>query len=436
MDRLAGLREETRKLALHRFHLLQPHLEENRPLRLVAAAAGMPFRTAQRWVALYRQFGLTALARRKRADLGEHRSVSAKITKAVEGLALQKPPLPVTAIYRHVRRLAERLGEEAPSYWVVYRIVRGLPADLLTLAHQGTKAYSEAFDLVHRREASGPNAIWQADHSPLDILLVRPGREPEKPWLTIVMDDYSRAVAGYLLSFEPPSTLHTSLALRQGMWRKDDPRWNICGIPDVLYTDQGSDFTSRHLEQVCADLKIRLIFSIPGKPRGRGRIERFFSTLDEMFLCELDGYSPPGGGMRGNPRLTLAELDSRLHSFLLDVYHRRDCAETKTSPAERWEANGFLPRMPESLEKLDLGCWVVTEQKRHLSGHVPRDFGYLPGNVSLTDELPSQFFPARGSAFEGVQSGLPYLWLRRVLVRSRMRQAKLGNASEATEDAA
>ena len=73
MDRLAGLREETRKLALHRFHLLRPHLEGNQPLRLVAAAAGMPFRTAQRWAALYRQFGLTALVRRKRVDLGEHR---------------------------------------------------------------------------------------------------------------------------------------------------------------------------------------------------------------------------------------------------------------------------------------------------------------------------------------------------------------------------
>ena len=32
----------------------------------------------------------------------------------------------------------------------------------------------------------------------------------------------------------------------------------------------------------------------------------------------------------------------------------RACAETKTPPAERWEANGFLPRMPESLEQLDL----------------------------------------------------------------------------------
>ena len=141
----------------------------------------MPFRTAQRWVALYRQSGLTALARRKRADHGEHRSVSADIRKAIEGLALQKPPLPIAALYRQVRRLAADRGEEPPSYWVVYRIVRGLPADLLMLAHQCTKAYSQEFDLVHRREAAGPNAIWQTDHSPLDILLVSPGGEPEKP---------------------------------------------------------------------------------------------------------------------------------------------------------------------------------------------------------------------------------------------------------------
>src|ERR1035438_6940248 len=47
-----------------------------------------------------------------------------------------------------------------------HRIVSGLPADLVTLAHQGSKAYSESFDLIHRREADRPNAIWQADHTP------------------------------------------------------------------------------------------------------------------------------------------------------------------------------------------------------------------------------------------------------------------------------
>jgi putative transposase len=323
-------------------------------LQSVARAAGIPYRTAQRWVAQYRLFGLAALARKKREDQGERRAVSTKMKEPVEGLALQKPPLPVAALYRQVVRFSKDLGEKAPSYGTVFNIVRSLGADLVTLAHEGTKAYSNTFELVHRREADGPNAIWQADHTPLDILLVRSDGEVAKPWLSVVIDDYSRAVAGYFLSFEDPSALHTSLALRQAIWRKEDWRWIVCGIPDVLYTDNGSDFTSRHLEQVGADLQIRLVFSIPGKPRGRGRIERFFSTVSEMFMCELDGYAPAGGAVRGKPTLTLADFDARFRTFLLDVYHRRECAETKIPPAERWEANGFLPRMPDSLEQLDL----------------------------------------------------------------------------------
>lgn len=354
MDQLAGLPEEARKLALDRFHLLQPHLEHDRPLKAVATAAGIPFRTAQRWVSLYRQFGLSALVRKRRADTGQHCEISARLKEAIEGIALQKPPLPITAICRQVRQLARDLGEEPPSYWVVYRIVSALPPDLVILAHEGSKAYGEVFELIHRREADGPNAIWQADHTPLDILLVRPDGSAAKPWLSVVIDDYSRAVAGYFLSFEDPCALHTSLALRQAIWRKEDPRWIISGIPDVLYTDNGSDFTSHHLQQVSADLKIRLVFSIPGKPRGRGRIERFFSTVNGMFLCELEGYAPAGAPVRGKPTLTLADFDARFRSFLLDVYHRRECAETKTPPIERWEANGFLPRMPESMEQLDL----------------------------------------------------------------------------------
>jgi len=364
MEELAVLSEEARKLAMDWLRLLQPHLEQNRPLSQVAVEARIPFRTAQRWVAQYQRFGLAALVRRKRADSGVRRAVSTKIKKAVEGLALQKPPLPIAALYRQVRRLAEEFGEKAPSYGTVFYVVRSLPADLVTLAHQGTKVYSETFELVHRREAVGPNAIWQADHSTLDILLVRSDGKVDKPWLTVILDDYSRAVAGYFLSFQAPSALHTSLALRQAIWRKEDPRWTVCGIPEVLFTDHGSDFTSRHLEQVGADLKIRLVFSIPGKPRGRGQIERFFLTLNEMFLCELAGYAPVGGSVRRKPTLTLADFDARLRSFFLDVYQHRECAETRMPPAEHWAATGFLPRMPDSLEQLDLLLLCVAKTRR------------------------------------------------------------------------
>jgi putative transposase len=348
---LAELSTEARELALERFRLLVPHLEGKRTLRSVALEAGVPFRTAQRWVERYRKSGLAALSRKGRADEGGRRVYSQRILEAIEGLALERPPLPITAIYRQVKLFADSIGETVPSYPAVHRIVRKLPASLLMLAHEGSKAYSESFDLVHRREASGPNAIWQADHAQLDILIVCEDGSTARPWLTAVIDDYSRAIAGYYLGFEPPSSLRTSLALRQGIWRKGDPHWHICGIPEVLYTDNGTDFKSRHIEQAAADLKIRLVFSTPGKPQGRGRIERFFRTVNEMFLCDLDGYT---GRSRRKPSLTLSELEKQFHTFLLEIYHRRPSSESKLSPKERWENGGFLPHMPDSLEQLDL----------------------------------------------------------------------------------
>ncbi len=94
--------------------------------------------------------------------------------------------------------MAETLQERKPSYAVVRRIVRSLPAGLLMLAHRGNRAYSEGFDLVHRREALKPNSIWQVDHAQLGIKLLREDGSVGKPWLTIVIDDYSRAVAELL----------------------------------------------------------------------------------------------------------------------------------------------------------------------------------------------------------------------------------------------
>ena len=109
---LAGLTEEARKLALDRFRLIQPHLEQSQSLQSVARAAGIPYRTAQRWVAQYRHFGLAALVHKKREDRGERRAVSAKVKEIIEGLALQKPPLPIAALYRQVLRFSKELGEK------------------------------------------------------------------------------------------------------------------------------------------------------------------------------------------------------------------------------------------------------------------------------------------------------------------------------------
>ena len=44
-----------------------------------------------------------------------------------------------------------------PGYHTIYNVIRAIPDDLKTLALGGEKAYREAYDLVHRREAERPN---------------------------------------------------------------------------------------------------------------------------------------------------------------------------------------------------------------------------------------------------------------------------------------
>ena len=70
-----------------------------------------------------------------------------------------------------------------------------------------------------------------------------------------------------------------------------------------------------------------------------------------MFLCDLDGYTRRG---RRKPSLTLGQLEELFRTFLLEVYHREPGIDGQLGPSALWEEGGFLPRMPDSLEQLDL----------------------------------------------------------------------------------
>jgi putative transposase len=375
---LAALSEQQRAVALARFKLLQPHSDNGVPLTRTARSAGVPLRTAQRWLARYRTGGLAGLARPARADTGRRR-LPAELHMLIEGLALRRPAPSAAAVHRHVAEVAVDNGWPVPSYATVYDIIRHLNPALVTLAHEGAKRYREVYDLVHRRDAARPNEIWQADHTDLDLWILTPSGGPARPWLTVILDDYSRAVAGYAVSLDAPSTLNTALALRQAIWRKADPAWHVCGIPAVFYTDHGADFTSHHMEQVAADLNMRLVFSAVGQPRGRGKIERFFGTVNQLCLSGLPGYAPRGTPDRpGQARLSLAELDTAISRFLTGTYQQRPHGETGQPPQQRWEAGGFLPHMPASIEQLDLLLLTVaTPRTVHPDGIRFQGFRYL-----------------------------------------------------------
>jgi len=96
---LAELSETQRTEAMARFAVLRPHLEQEASLQRVAGDAGVPVRTARRWLARYRAAGLIGLARVARADVGKCK-MPEEMVEPIKGLFLRKPRPSAAAIHR------------------------------------------------------------------------------------------------------------------------------------------------------------------------------------------------------------------------------------------------------------------------------------------------------------------------------------------------
>ena len=90
MATLAELTEDQRTMVMRRWEVLRPHVDDDIPLSAAAREAGVPLRTAQRWLARYRASGLVGLARLGRADRGQRRFPD-EMVRLIEGLALCRP---------------------------------------------------------------------------------------------------------------------------------------------------------------------------------------------------------------------------------------------------------------------------------------------------------------------------------------------------------
>lgn len=163
-----------------RMAVLSPHLYDGVPLSVAAKDAGVPLRTARRWLAAYRADGTAGLVDAPRADRGGRR-MPAELVEVIEGLALRRPPPLIAQIHRQVTELAENQGVAVPSYQSVRRVVRSISPDLLALAHGSRDAYRDDYELVLRRQSARPNDMWQTDHTELDIMVCNESGRPVRP---------------------------------------------------------------------------------------------------------------------------------------------------------------------------------------------------------------------------------------------------------------
>jgi putative transposase len=172
-----------------------------------------------------------------------------------------------------------------------------------------------------RFEAARCNELWTGDalHGP-----VIAGR---KTYLFAFIDDRSRAVMAARFGFSE-DTVRLAAALRPALASR--------GVPERIYVDNGSAFVDSWLLRACASLGIRLVHSAPGRPEGRGKIERFFRTVRDQFLVEIT--SDAAAAITG-----LEELNRLFTAWAETVYHPRPHTETGAPPLRRWQEGVPVP---------------------------------------------------------------------------------------------
>jgi putative transposase len=272
--------------------------------------------TFDRWLRAYRQGGFEAL----------HPAPQARTPRIAPELlelagALKKEEPARTAV--QVSRLVQEALGTSPS-------PRSLQRHFLAL---GLNTAPGARRVYGRFEAAQPNDRWTGDglHGPVVA--------GAKAILFAFIDDHSRTLCGYRwLHIRGEATFAMCKALRRGLSSR--------GVPNSIYVDNGSAFSSRQFERACAVLGVHLVHSRPGLPEGRGKIERFFRTVRDQFLVEV-----PHGAID-----SIEELNHRFDAWVEGVYHRQVHSETGEMPLERFKAIG-APVCPSPDELREAFLW-------------------------------------------------------------------------------
>jgi len=256
-------------------------------------------KTIEDWYYHYRQAGLKGLEDVPRKDKGQLRSVSPETLAAFMELRRSHPQAHATTL---LRELVSRgvLPARSVSMSTLYRaMVRaGLDRRSVRSGVVDLTGPTKAF------EYSWANQLWMTDGMHGPSVPLQPGSKPARMYLLALIDDCSRLCthAQYYPAERTECFLDT---LRQALLAR--------GIPEKLYTDNGSLFISDHVRTVCANFGIRLIHAKPYAAWSKGKIERFFLTVQSDFEQRL----------MFTPAADLADLNKRFWQWLEGEYNQR-----------------------------------------------------------------------------------------------------------------
>ena len=271
-------------------------------------------------------------------------------------------------------------GLKAPSYSTFRRYAKECTGDIIERNKLGIKSFYEKHGLGVKHPDGMSNAAWVTDACQLKLWIMDELGKLFRPWIVVFMDRASRMVMGWVICRNDVKTDDAIAALKISMLPKSKRAGvNWWGKPKVIHSDNGSVFTSDLFKANLRRLGIEASYSPPACPNANGRMERFFKTFGEDFVCGLEDsikghFVCPGDEVQGTWAMLPAQVDKWMLNYDL---HRIHSAHEMT-PYNAWN---------EKLKDLSLIHLDFKRINREI--YVEKEFTMTKQGVEL---LPQQFW--------------------------------------------
>lgn len=250
-------------------------------------------------------------------------------------------------LYGKLISICDKKGIIAPSQKSFYRMINSKSQYQRTRKTQGSRiAYkSEEFyfelDMTTPRHGDRPFEVAHIDHTEVDLETVHSitGKRLGKFWLTIMLDAFSRRVLAFFITYNKPSYVSDMMVIRECVRRFNR-------LPQIIVTDNGSDFKSVYFQQLLACFGITHKFRPPHKSRFGSVGERYFGTLMTQLIHNLRGNTKIMKNARQvtksvNPKnfatWTLPHIFELLTAYFYELYDTNEHSSLGESPREVFE---------------------------------------------------------------------------------------------------
>jgi putative transposase len=352
-----------REEANRRYKAIEPFLDRN--------SSTKPNRSERRWIASYLKaekiyqrgfIGLLPNHRNKgnyQPKIGEEVRIlmNSFIEDKYETLKQQS----ISRVYSSFKEECIQQGINYPSYELFRQAVHERPAYQQTLKRKGYRAayQEEPFYWRLDREKTPPHGerpfeICHIDHTQADVELVSlimaaiggnieflgNNGNQERPWLTLLMDAYSRRILAAYLTFDSPSYRSCMMVLRICVQR-------FGRLPQIVVVDNGAEFNSADFETLLAYYRC----TKKQRPSAKGRfgsvIERFFGVANQEFWHNLKGNTQIMRNVRQvtksvNPKnqavWTLGKVYEYFCEYAYEVYDTSPHPALRLSPRDAFNA--------------------------------------------------------------------------------------------------